>query len=235
LTLMAFGGSGPVHACDLARTLGITRVLFPPSPGVFTAMGMLAGEVEHHELRPVLVPLAGLDAALVGTLLAAMRAAATRALVMQGYAAETIRFGDEIDLRLDGQDAALSIPYAEFDIAALRPTFIAAYRDTYGYTPSDAVEAVALRLHAHARRSAPLDFRTLVAAPVATVTAAASRLVHFGRNEAVETRVVRRETMSSRLSGPVIIEGADTTIVIPPGVRIEPNATGSLVATLEAA
>src|SRR5690606_20449621 len=68
LTLFAFGGSGPVHACDLARTLGIARVLFPPAPGVFTAMGMLAGQVEHHELRSAQAPLAALDPASVEAL-----------------------------------------------------------------------------------------------------------------------------------------------------------------------
>ena len=58
LTLLAFGGSGPAHACDLARMLEIERVLFPPGPGVFTATGMLAGAAEHHELRPIGMPLA---------------------------------------------------------------------------------------------------------------------------------------------------------------------------------
>ena len=73
LTLFAFGGSGPVHACDLAGTLGIPRVLFPPAPGVFTAMGMLAGNVEHHESALVQSPLGRLDARTVDDLRAEMR------------------------------------------------------------------------------------------------------------------------------------------------------------------
>lgn len=234
LTLLAFGGSGPVHACDLARVLGISRVLFPPSPGVFTAMGMLAGSVEHHELRSVQGRLDRIEASRVEALRAEMRKAATAALVKQGYAAETIDFTDEIDLRLEGQDAALSIPFTSFDAAGLRPAFIAAYRDTYGYTPTDAVEAVALRLHAHAQTSAPLDFRALRPAPAVSGSASTARLVHFGRDRALQTPVVRRETVRAALAGPVIIEGADTTVVIPPGTWVEPNATGSLVATLEA-
>ncbi|MDO8360950.1 MAG: hydantoinase/oxoprolinase family protein [Devosia sp.] len=235
LTLLAFGGSGPVHACDLARVLGIARVLFPPSPGVFTAMGMLAGSVEHHELRPAQGRLEGLDAARVANLRAEMLASATAALVAQGYEASTITFDTEIDLRLDGQDAALSVPFERFDAAAVRRLFIAAYRDTYGYTPTDAVEAVALRLHAHAQTAAPLDFSTLKPAAIATSRGAGSRLVHFGRNGAIATAVVPRESVTASLAGPVIIEGADTTIVIPPGARVEPSATGGLVATLEAA
>jgi len=233
LTLLAFGGSGPVHACDLAWTLGISRVLFPPSPGVFTAMGMLAGAVEHHELRPLTGPLNQLKP--VEGLVADMRHAAIAAFVAQGYAPETIMFSTEIDLRLVGQDAALSIPFADFDATNLRPAFIAAYRDTYGYRPSDTVEASALRLHAHARPSAPLDFRSLRPAPPEGRKASPPRPVFFSRDNAVTTPVCHREEVTGELTGPVIIEGADTTIVIPPGARVLPNATGSLIATLERA
>ena len=234
LTLLAFGGSGPVHAADLAQTLGITRVLFPPSPGVFTAMGMLAGMVEHHELRALEGRLDRIDAAEVAALSAQMRQAAATQLTAEGYEAAAIAFSFEIDLRLDGQDAALSIPFERFDAAALRPAFIAAYRDSYGYTATDAVEAVALRLHAHARATAPLDFRDLRAtAPEDGGSGAGTRQVHFGRHGAVLTPVLRREAVSGAIEGPVIIEGPDTTIVIPPGAQVAPNATGSLVATLE--
>ena len=60
-TLLAFGGSGPVHACDVAATLGMKRVLFPAAPGVFTAAGMLAGRLDNHFLRPLASRLDMLD------------------------------------------------------------------------------------------------------------------------------------------------------------------------------
>jgi len=236
LTLLAFGGSGPVHACDLARTLGITRVLFPPSPGVFTAMGMLAGQVEHHELRSAQSRLDLLEPETVEMLWTEMRMAAVAALTAQGYDPETVRFADQIDLRLEGQDAALSIPYADFDPAALRRDFIAAYREAYGYAPTDTVESVALRLHAHAGSSEPLDFTRL--SPMVGKEGdriGTRRDVWFDRHRATDTPVIRREQVTGPLVGPVIIEGDDTTIVIPPGATVEPNATGSLVATLGAA
>jgi N-methylhydantoinase A len=236
LTLLAFGGSGPVHACDLAATLGIARVVFPPAPGVFTAMGMLAGHVEHHELRSAQAPLDRLDQGLIAALRHEMRAAATAALAAQGYTSKTLHFTDQMDLRLEGQDAALQIPFAgDFDAAVLRQAFVAAYRDTYGYTPTDAVEAVALRLHATALASEPLDFTALKAAPALSISGAGVRKVFFGREKPVKTPILRREAVTAEIAGPLIIEGADTTIVIPPRARVAPDATGSLVATLEAA
>src|SRR5690606_10812249 len=130
---------------------------FPPAPGVFTAMGMLAGQVEHHELRPGRSHLETLSSAMVETLRADMRESAKAAFAKDGYDPATIACHEEIDLRLEGQDAALSIPFATFDPAALRDAFLAAYRDAYGYMPTDAIESVALRLHAHAGAATTLD------------------------------------------------------------------------------
>ena len=109
LTLLAFGGSGPVHACDLARTLGIARVVFPPSPGVFTAMGMLAGNVEHHELRQAHSRLDLLDPTFVATLRQEMRIAATAAMVAQGYEAGAVR------LRRSNRSSARGTGYVAAD------------------------------------------------------------------------------------------------------------------------
>jgi N-methylhydantoinase A len=234
LTLFAFGGSGPVHAADLARMLGITRVIFPPSPGVFTAMGMLAGQVEHHELRPLHSSLEKPDPASIDTHRHEMRASAVTALTGQGYDGSMIEFADHIDLRLAGQDASLSIPFESFDPAALRTAFIAAYRDTYGYTPTDAVEAVALRLYAEARNAAPFDFRALQPiGPAPPASERRCRPVHFDRTAATDTPVVDRAAVTGPTVGPLIIEAPDTTIVIPPGATVSPGPAGSLVASLE--
>jgi N-methylhydantoinase A len=165
-----------------------------------------------------------------------MRLAATAAMVAQGYAAETVTFSEGIDLRLEGQDASLQIPFSgAFDAALLRPAFITAYRDTYGYAPTDAVEAVALRLQARAHASEPLDFTALKTTHAAVGIGEERRMVCFGRAAATDTPIMRRAAVTGPLTGPVIIQESDTTIVIPPGARVEPDATGSLVAIVEAA
>ena len=57
--MMAFGGAGPIHAAGVARTLGIRKVLVPPAPGVFSALGLLRAEIEHHAARTVLMGTGG--------------------------------------------------------------------------------------------------------------------------------------------------------------------------------
>ena len=51
--MFAFGGNGPVFAAQVAATLGIRRILIPPSPGVFSAIGFLYADMEHHLSRTV--------------------------------------------------------------------------------------------------------------------------------------------------------------------------------------
>ncbi|MEO9227609.1 MAG: hydantoinase/oxoprolinase family protein [Devosia sp.] len=233
LTLLAFGGSGPVHACDLARTLGISRVVFPPTPGVFTAMGMLTGSVEHHELRSAQGHLDELDPSDVATLRQEMRSAAVAEFTRQGYRSEEIVFFDEVDLRLEGQDAALSIPFVEYSATALRADFLSSYRDAYGYLPTDTIETVSLRVHATIRRAESLDFRILQPAHAAVEACPTNtREVWFSRSAPILTDVLRRDEIVGTLRGPAIIESNDTTIVIPPHTKVEPTIAGALVATL---
>ena len=111
LTLLAFGGSGPVHACDLARTLGIARVRVPAGAWCVHGDGH-AG----RQRRASRVAVSAGKARSVWTRHWLRRSgrrcahAATAAMVAQGYAAGTVSFTEQIDLRLEGQDASLSDP-----------------------------------------------------------------------------------------------------------------------------
>src|SRR5205823_5466295 len=62
-TLLAFGGSGPIHAVEMARALGMRRVLVPRAPGLFSAAGLLAAEPEHHLVQTFFAPAATVDPA----------------------------------------------------------------------------------------------------------------------------------------------------------------------------
>ena len=91
-TLVAFGGSGPAHACDVAAALDIRRVLVPVAPGVFTAVGMLASDVTHHFVRAAGGALE--DTATLGrarTALDELSAEALATLAGEGYPRERVR------------------------------------------------------------------------------------------------------------------------------------------------
>src|ERR687885_1572201 len=128
--LIAFGGAGPLHACELADQLGATRVICLPASGVLSALGLAAAERRRDASRSLLRPLADLDA-------------------LEGAAADLVRprDGEELraaaDLRYAGQSFELLIPFADGDLAE---AFHREHERRYGHSDRDrAVELVTLR------------------------------------------------------------------------------------------
>ncbi|HWT36721.1 MAG TPA: hydantoinase/oxoprolinase family protein [Paraburkholderia sp.] len=238
-TLVAFGGSGPVHACDLARALDMKRVVFPAAPGVFTAMGMLAGAVERYFVRPSLSLLDSLDVNALAAVVAGMRDEARKALADEGYPADRIEYVFDLDMRFKGQDYEIPVRIPdELDEAsreALRKGFRDAYAAIYGYASNDEIECANVRLLARGIATSTLDFNDIRSAKSAGSSPEKStRRVYFDRKTGwVDTPIVPRSKLDRPLTGPVILESSDTTIVIPPGWRVSTDKVGSVIASLD--
>ncbi|MBL6951145.1 MAG: hydantoinase/oxoprolinase family protein [Alphaproteobacteria bacterium] len=237
-TLAAFGGSGPVHACDLARSLDITRVMLPMMPGVFTALGMLTGDVERHFLTAMPGLLKDLDMAGLAAAVAALRGQAAAALREENFTAEQMLFAFSLELRFEGQDSELPVllPAAveQINVSWLRQQFLAAYEAIYQYAADDAVEVVNLRLLSRGVRPGKLDFRDLSISDTAAPPRAASvRQVYFGRDHGwLQTAVLDRRAFSGTAAGPMILESADSTVVVPPEGRVTGDSLGNLLIDL---
>lgn len=236
--LLAFGGSGPAHAADLARMLEIPRIIAPRAPGVFTAMGMLAGSVERHSIRAVATPLAALQADRMATLAADLAAECRDALAMEGYGPDRTTVTFEMDLCFTGQDSEVSVPILSpetaFDPDGIRAAFLAAYEDLYGYASTDSVDAVSLRALGRGMNDQMLDFRTLRSPEFdRPADVRAAREVLFGRDAGrVSTPVVDRTSFSGASEGPLILESSDATLVVPPDAAVHTDAAGDIVITL---
>ena len=236
-TLLAFGGSGPLHACDLAKLLDIPTVLFPRMPGVFTAMGMLTGDIEHYFIRPCPGKLGVFDPAHAEAIRAALRQEATARMAKDGFAPDETELTFSLDLRFVGQDSVIPVPLPDRLKAgcqdALRRGFIARYERLYQYASSDEVESTSIRLLARGLRKNKLSFGRLNL-PARTATAVASkRQVNFGPEHGwVATPVLARNAFSGKQVGPVIIESDDSTVVIPPNVSVSADKGGNLLAEL---
>jgi N-methylhydantoinase A len=237
--LVAFGGSGPVHACDLARALDMKRVVFPAAPGVFTAMGMLAGAVERYFVRPSLSLLDALDIDALADVVAEMRADARKALADEGYSADRIEYVFDLDMRFKGQDYEIPVrlpdAFGESTREALRTGFRDAYAAIYGYASNDAIECANVRLLARGVATSTLDFNDIRSAKSAgSKEEKSTRRVYFDRKTGwVDTPIVPRSKLDKPLTGPVILESSDTTIVIPPGWRVSTDKVGSVIASLD--
>lgn len=237
--LLAYGGSGPNHACDLARILNVPEVIFPPAPGVFTAMGMLAGAIEHFLIRSVHRPLDRIAAAELKAVTDALAGEAHRELAARGHGREAVGLRFEIDLRFTGQDSELQVGFdpdrLDDEIGAMRPRFLALYRELYGYVSNDGVEAVNIRLTATvaATEEGAADIWTRTDGDPPD-TPAATRPIYFTRGgDWQETPVVERSAFAGTMAGPLAIESADTTIIVPPGAEARADLTGNIVVTID--
>lgn len=241
VTLLAFGGAGPVHACGVAELLEAPRVVFPVNASVLSAFGTLVSPVRIDLARSLVRPLAAVDPADREALLDELRQEGRRVLSAAGVDPAAIRYRYGLDARYLGQGNEITIwfdpadtgpgdrwPAADEQVVA---AFEDEYRRIYGLTiPDVGVEAVTWRLSAYA----PAD----AVEPVAQVRDEPGephgrRSVTFTRGaEAVDTPVYRREVLAAgqTLDGPAIVEERETTAVIRPGWTVTVHPTGSLVA-----
>ncbi|MCC7273795.1 MAG: hydantoinase/oxoprolinase family protein [Alphaproteobacteria bacterium] len=239
-SVLAFGGNGPIHAAALAASLDVRRILVPPVPGLFSALGMLFPDTEHHFVRTFKRRLDGLDAAALDAAFAGIEADGARALAEDGYAPAAIRFERLADLRYLGENSELTLPIRGAGPPAemLRADFDAAHERTYGYHSGDeTAEIVNLRLVARGLSTAPrVPDRLAVAAALGSRTPGRGRPVYFGPEVGwVETPTVGRAAISAAWEqGPLLVEEYDSTTVVPPGARVRRILWDVLEVELEA-
>jgi N-methylhydantoinase A len=234
LSLIAFGGSGPVHACDLAAALGIRRVIVPPLSGVFTAVGMLESDVERPFVRAFPGSLDGLRAPEATEVLEQLEAHACAALAGEGFGGDgEIHF--EVDLRFEGQDSELILPLdgtalTEQGLAELAARFRTEYGRLYAYESDEPLEVVNLRATARGVRAKTLDRAHARLGLTPGGGAATTRSAWIDdTGEALNVPVVARATLASPFVGPLIIEAYDTTVVVPSGWRGSVDLLGNLL------
>jgi N-methylhydantoinase A/oxoprolinase/acetone carboxylase beta subunit len=218
LSLLAFGGAGPLHAANIAAELDMKRVLVPPSSGVLSAVGLIASEPRRDLVRSVL--LSGRCFTSAAAAEAVDELARRGSDELGGGADPDVRVA--YDLRYSGQAFELTIPGdRQPDPERLRRAFDEAHEERYGYSDEEAeLELVTVRV-AVARPAAEL--------PAGGEPGGDER----GRREAVfDGERVEAAVISSvprqRLEGPAIVELPEATLVVPPGWACEPTNDGSV-------
>ena len=146
-TLLCFGGAGGLHACALADLLGMRSILLPALAGVLSAYGMLASEPGRDLSHAVLAPWAEQDRDDIERHFAALETQARRALVAEGIDPSTIGFRRRLELRYQGQNAALVLDDQSSGVEA---AFHEAFEAASGHRLDLPVELVNLRLSARA-------------------------------------------------------------------------------------
>ena len=219
--LVAFGGAGPMHAVGVADDLGIGTVIVPVASGVLSAYGLLDADERYDRVRTHMTPLTTASNERVEAILAEL---ADDALAEATAPDPTVE--READLRYAGQSFELTVSVElPFDPDAVRARFHAEHERTYGYRMDAAVELVNLRATARAERSvAETRYDATGGSHIDT------RTVEFD-GEPYETTIHGRLAVpaGSTVEGPAILEGAESTTVIPPGWTATVRDDGALV------
>ena len=208
-TLLAFGGAGPLHACALAQSLGIRRVLVPSAPGALSALGILEADLRREFSRTVmLTPGAPQIAAVFHELESEARVA---------FSVEQARpiLRRSADLRYHGQGYEVRVDWSSNAVRR----FHQRHAQAYGYAdPARSVEIVTLRVQAIARSPKRRAVRTRVAeADSRQAQIASHRVFEEGRwrRAALFNRDLLRP--GNRITGPAIITELSATTYLPTG------------------
>jgi N-methylhydantoinase A/oxoprolinase/acetone carboxylase beta subunit len=224
--LLAFGGAGGMHACEIAQQLEISDVIVPRHAGVLSALGMLVADVTKDYSASVLKPSARVTVKDLMGVCAPLVKMATKALRAEGFPVTRQVVTRSLDVRYVGQSFEITLPLT----ADYRQHFDRQHGKTYGYSnPARATEVVNVRVSATGITHKP----TLPFTKVRRAFKARPSVVRPGRfgGKTVKVAFYRWDDLKpgAFAAGPAVIAGGEATVVIPPGWTFKVDGYGNVV------
>ncbi|HYZ62235.1 MAG TPA: hydantoinase/oxoprolinase family protein [Acetobacteraceae bacterium] len=232
LTLMPFGGAGPMLGALLAEAAGMTRVLVPASPGTLCALGAVAAAIRRDTMRTVLLPLEEGHWARMQTMLDDLASEAAAAVVDMAGRGD-VAVARAADLRYRGQSFELTVPFAAGATAdELVRLFHEAHERNFGHAEIGApVQVVSLRASA-SRAAPPVAMPLERETPHPAAPSGTARLYTGGawREAALFDRAALDP--GAAFAGPAIVTQADCTILVPEGWRARVDGLNNVLMEL---
>ena len=228
-SLMAFGGAGPLHACEVAKELGMREVLIPPHPGTLCSLGLLLADTKFDLSRTKVVTGEAASIDTVNEQFANMVAQGTELLDKEGVPNDRRVFQFSIDMRYQRQNFEINIAVpggvlTEEMLEKALADFHAEHKRSYGYCkPEATVQFVSYRVSAIGIIDKP-DLKPEELHPEAPIPAPIEvrKVLFQGQTEYVDAPVYKRDDFvpGQTIPGPCICEQMDTTLVVPEGWTI---------------
>ena len=237
-TLVAFGGAAPLHACDIADSLGIHHVIIPIANGNLSAVGLAISDIQHDYVKTLMKRSDELTPKTLFEGFTELKEKGFRQLQKEGIDVSSIQVEWAADMRYEGQSWELTIPIpvtpgiTHEDLARIIETFHATHQKVYSYAePEETVEFVNLRVRVKTGARAPF---TAPLSPSSKDRPAPkeARPVFLDPNRTTAIPIYGRNTLSpeTRITGPAIIEEDISTSYLPPGWEITVDSYGNLIA-----
>jgi N-methylhydantoinase A len=233
MVLVAFGGAGPMFACEVARQLEIEKIVVPPAAGLLSSLGLLLAEPLHDSVRTVLKNAANVNYRELEGVFRRMEERSRNLLRMEGVKEKDVRYQRLVDVRYEGQSYELSVRLGRRIItggvirSAIRD-FHLRHRTKYGYSqPDKPVEIVNVRSYCRGTAGAIGEVSGTFAREKGPIE---KRRVWFTNGRGIECQVFRRNSLplGSKGKGPCVIEDYDSTLVIPSRARYVVDRSGSV-------
>jgi len=235
--LFAFGGNGPLFACGMVKSLGMSRVVVPPSAGLFSSFGLLYADVEHHYSRTFRRLLRQADLAEIERAWKVLADQASAQLAAEDFSVEHRRLRRSAALHYQGQSYELTVPVPDGAIDArmvehLEEAFGQEHERTYGHRAGkdEPVELVSIQIVGQGLRQGSAIPERLTASR-AEPPPSPPRRAWFGESW-LETPILRRSELTAERRGPFIIEEYDATCVVPPEATASLDPAGNIVIAL---
>ena len=242
--LMPFGGAGPLHARDVATSLGINEMIIPAAPGIVCAQGLLVSDLKEDFVVSRRLALSDENLSVLNQIVSDLGKNAEEWFEREHIAAETRNMRLTIDARYTGQNFELSVPLAEgkqikvselTSVKEIHKKFCEVHELAYGYASNDdPVEVINIRLTAIAtlfEYSAKQARKNDPPPPKAT----SEREVYFeNADEPIVTPCFERNSLlpGQEIRGPAIIEQLDTTTPIYPNDIAKVTADGHIIISI---
>ena len=237
-TLLAFGGAGPMHAVELARAFSIESVIVPAHSSVFSALGCVSAEMSYAQQRTLRMAMDNWDAERLLAARCELKSRVAAPLAAAGYGEAAVQVEEVASIRYRGQSYAIEIADAPLDDRErLNRAFLERHRALYGFATDEPCELVSIRIRVSAPRTNGSvrglvrgEARSATASPAAGPVPDRTLECTFGTGGPVATpRFSRaRVTAGRTLAGPVIVEDAWSTVVVPPGATLTADEAGHL-------
>ena len=225
-TLLSFGGAGGLHAADLARALGIPRVLVPPLASTFSAYGMLVADVIKDYTKTVMLS----NEPSIQTLSDLLEPLVQRGwtdLLTEGVLDKDISIDQFLDMRYRGQSYELVVPFTK----SVYADFHQSHEMQYGYANVAApVEVVTLRVRATGRCDPPQIIPQPIQGQDPKLAMMGSRQIIFGSGSQTIPVYRGEQLLSGNLiTGAALVIRSDTTILLGPSDNATVDPFGNLL------
>ncbi len=237
--LVASGGGGPVHAVAIARELSVPRVVVPPMPAHFSALGMLLADLKHDYVQTCLRELTETSGAELAERFAPLEERAVETLLEEGADNKQVVLRRFLDMRYRGQEFTIPVPVTEdlnrlSDFGSIRSRFDTLHQEHYGHSaPAEPVVIVNLRLSALGRSDHRLSLKSPFRESDRGKRGERPVIFDAGLQPVVCSIFLRSGLeLGDEIQGPAVIEEVGSTILVYPGDRAHVNEFGHIIIDL---